>query len=71
MDQGTVFRVTGLMTCCRRKTLSADSDQIDTKPTPVFHGRKKRDFSERLDQVSSIVINRQLVPICNFEFWSL
>lgn len=71
MDQGTVFRVTGLMTCCRRKTLLADSDQIDTKPEPEFQSRKKRDFTEKLDQDSSIVINRQLVPICNFEFWSL
>ncbi|MGD8363907.1 MAG: hypothetical protein PVI36_03250 [Desulfobacterales bacterium] len=57
--KGHLWTETGLKTCCRRKTLSAGGGQIDTKPTPVFQGRKKRDFSERLDQDSSIVINRQ------------
>jgi hypothetical protein len=51
------------MTCCRQKTLSDDSGQIDKKPTLLFQSRKKRDFIEKLDQGSLIVIYRQRVPI--------
>ncbi|MEN8691107.1 MAG: hypothetical protein ABF303_10290 [Desulfobacterales bacterium] len=57
--KGHLWTETGLMTCCRQKTLSVDSGQIDLKPTPLFQSRKKRDFTERLDQDGSIVINRQ------------
>jgi hypothetical protein len=65
LDQQTASRAAGLMTYRRQKTLSADSDKIDTKPILEFQRRKKRAFAERLDQHSTIVINRQLVPIRN------
>jgi hypothetical protein len=40
VDQQTVSRAAGLMTCRRQKTLSADSDKIDTKPILEFQRRK-------------------------------
>ena len=43
--KGHLWTETGLMTCCRRKTLSADSDQIDTKPIPEFQRRRRRAFA--------------------------
>lgn len=62
LDQGTESRLAELMTCRRHGMLSVDGDQIDTKPTPEIQGRKKRDFTEKLDQDSTNVINRQQVP---------
>jgi hypothetical protein len=66
--KGHLWTETGLMTCCRRKTLSADSGQIDTQPIPVFQSRKKRDFTEKLDQGSTNVINRQYKKVPGLTF---